>query len=187
MKFCITLVRCNQICIWRNVFRMEWLGINMHVLLWEWKWLCGSCLVCFAVGFLGWTWSRLFGVPISVTGAIGLTWEGIDEPAVLFSNGGYPIRGTCKFLELRVVKISAAELDSRTLPSRCLAYQRSNELGILRRRNPCSKIGASSRGETHNGENSQADICVSCPVERNYQGYKRLRVANNTAFVFCTW
>ena len=126
-------------------------------------------------------------MPISVTGAIGLTWEGIDEPAVLFSNGGYPIRGTCKFLELRVVKILAAELDSRTLPSRCLAHQRSNELGILRRGNPCSKVGAPSRGGTHNGESSQVDICVLYPVERNYQGYKCMREANNTAFVFHAW
>ena len=33
MEFCITFIRCNQICIWKNVFGMKRLGINMCIFL----------------------------------------------------------------------------------------------------------------------------------------------------------
>ena len=98
-----------------------------------------------------------------------------------------PIKRTCKLLGLRVVKVLAAELDSRMLSNGGLAHQRSCELGILRRGNPCIRGGAPSRGGTHNGENSQAGVCVSRLVKGNYQGYKLLRGASSTAFVFRVW
>ena len=86
-----------------------------------------------------------------------------------------------------MVTVSVVELDSRKLSSWGLAHQWSCELETLRRENFCKRVGALCRGGTHNRESSQTGICISYPIEGNYQGYKRLREANSMVFVFCAW
>ena len=124
---------------------------------------------------------------ISIIGVIGLTWEGIGKLVVLFPNGGYHVRGSCKLLGFRVVKISATKLDSHMLPNGILAHWRSCKLRTLRRGNSCNGVGAPNRGGTHKGESSQAGVCVLRPLEGTYQGYKCPRGASSMAFVFCAW
>ena len=68
------------------------------------------------------------------------------------------------------MKVLAAELDSRKLPSGDLAYQRRCELKTLRMVNSYSRVGAPSRHGTYNGESLQAGIYVSHPVRETTRG-----------------
>jgi len=63
-------------------------------------------MVCFFHKFLGLIWSCLFEVLISTSGMVHWEWS-IAEFALLFSSGGNPKSGTCKFFRLRVGQLGS--------------------------------------------------------------------------------
>ena len=161
---------------------------------------CWSCLVCFTIGFLGWTWSCLFGVPISITSVIGLIWEGIGEPAgVVFdwrlSHQGYLQTFRTPNSEILSTRVGftyasewrfslSAELwawDSEKGES--LQQSRGSEWGWNPQRREFSgwhlrfAYDREKLPGVQTSEGSQQyDVCVSHLVEGNYHGDKHCRM-----------
>ena len=102
---------------------------------------------------------------------IGLSWEWLGKLAALFSSEFSPIAVPANFWLLNGEN-SCNRLWFMAAFEWGLTHQWSSEQGTLRGKNFCSKIKSLSGDGIHNEESSSVGVCVSCPVEENYQGYK---------------
>ena len=117
MEFCITLVRCNQVCIKRNVFKMEGFFQNKtRIFLWNGNDCMDLAWLALPLAFLELIWSHLFRVLISITNIVGLSLEWFGKTVVLFPSGVVPLAVPADFWPPSW-GILKAELNSRLPPS----------------------------------------------------------------------